>query len=568
METAEQVPGRREWLALAVLLLGNFAAQIDFFVMNVALPTVRSDLGASLAQVQLIAIAYGGGFAVTVVTAGRLGDLFGRRRLFIVGLTVFGLASLACGVAWSGWALVAARAVQGVGAATLAPQAVGSLHAMFPGRGRVRAFSIFGAAMGLAWVSGILLGGLIVGADIAGLGWRAIFLINAPLAAIALIGAVTVVTESRRPGAPTLDLGGMLSVAAISGVLVVALTEGRGEGWPLWAYACLALAVAGLPLLLWIERRVAARGQTPIMSPQLIGDRNFRLGLLVIVVFFLGPPGFFLLSTLYLQSVRGFSPLAASLVLLPFGVVFVLTSYAVKWIKIRLGDWVIAAGVPVMFAGLAVLVAVVAAQGNRLTLWDTAPGMALIGLGQALVTTPLYEMLLRNVNRDQASTASAVFTTVQLITQAVSVALLVIIFTTVVQARLDALLPSRGDQLRAAVVAAGGSNTDAHAVEAALRACADPAARELAGGSMVRCAGPLPAWQPQLDAVARSTVADAARQGYVRTMLFNLAVLLISGLIIGAGTRRARRPAEPSPPDASPVARADPSPRAGSPRSA
>jgi MFS family permease len=319
------------WLGLVVLLTGTFVAQMDFFVVNVALPSIQRDLSASLAQVQLIAVTYGGAYAITVVTGGRLGDLFGRRRLFIYGLLGFAAASLLCGLASSAWVLIAARIVQGFAAAVIMPQALGSLHAMFSGAARDRAFSIFGVSMGLAWVSGIILGGLLIGADVGGLGWRLIFLINVPLAGVALIGALLTVTESRRPSAPTLDLGGMATVAAIVALLIVPLIQGRQAGWPLWTYGCLALAAAACLLLIRIERALQSRGGSPVISPELFGDKNFRLGLIVIVVFFLGPPGFFLLNTLYLQAVLGFSPLGTSLSLLPFGAAFVAASPPCSW---------------------------------------------------------------------------------------------------------------------------------------------------------------------------------------------------------------------------------------------
>jgi EmrB/QacA subfamily drug resistance transporter len=540
VEPAEARPGRRAWIGLVVLLAGTFVVQVDFFIVNVSLPSIQRDLSASLSQIQLIAVSYGGAYAIAVVTGGRLGDLFGRRRLFLAGLLGFAAASLVAGVAWSAWTLVAARVAQGVAAATVMPQALGSLHAMFTGRARERAFSIFGVSMGLAWVSGIILGGLLLGANIAHLGWRAIFLINLPLAALVLVGTLLTVTESRRPAAQGLDLAGMASFAAVVALLVVPLIQGRQAGWPAWSYACLALAPAATGLLVVVERRVLATGRSPVLSPDLFRDRTFRLGLTVIVVFFLGPPGFFLLTTLYLQSVLGFAAVPAGLSLLPFGIAFVAVSSSVKRLKQRLGDGVIVLGVGVMAAGLVGFAATIELTKAHLTVVALIPATAVIGVGQALVTTPLYEMLLRNVRKEIASTASAVFTTIQLVAQSLSVAVVVIVFGVVTQHQVSSRLPVEAARLRTTLAATDAPAGDIEAAVAALRACGRSAVGDLATGTRVGC-DPQPAYQDEVEAAVRRTVADSARDGFARTLLFNLAVLLTSGLIMGLSIRRSRR---------------------------
>jgi EmrB/QacA subfamily drug resistance transporter len=536
----ELAPGgasQRQWIALAALLTGTFVVQVDFFIVNVALPTIQRDLSATLSQIQLVAVTYGGAFAISVVTGGRLGDLFGRKRLFIAGLVGFAAASLLCGLAWSGWVLVGARIGQGFAAAAVMPQTLGSLHATFSGSGRDRAFAIFGVSMGLAWVSGIALGGLLVGANIPYLGWRVIFLINLPLVALALI-ASRAVTESTRPDGPTLDLVGMAVLGAVLALAIFPLIQGRQAGWSAWTYLCLGASAAGCVVLAWIERRVRARGRSPVISPELFHDRTFRRGLLVIVVFFLGPPGFFLLTTLYLQAVLHFSATQAGLVLLPFGAVFVICSHWVKRLKERIGDRVIVLGVAVMMAGLAAFIAIADRVGPHLTVGETTVPLALLGMGQAFVTTPLYELLLRNVPTDIAATASGVFTTVQVIAQSVSVAVLVIIFAALAHQQAGPLASGGAATLRATLTAAGAPPAQANASIAAYRACTRAAVSAVIDGTGPRCAGP-PASHAQIARTAEQTFSTAVRLGYTRTLLVNLLILLTSGVIVMAHARRA-----------------------------
>ena len=471
-DTAE-APGVRRWFGLAALVTGMFVSQIDFFMLNVALPTIRRDLSASLAEIQLIAVAYGVTYATTVIAGGRLGDLFGRRRLFLWGMAGLGAASLLGGLAWSGWVLIAARVLQGCAAGALSPQTIGSVHAMFPERGRDRAFAILGAVTGAAWAGGIVLGGVVVGANIGGLGWRTILLIKLPLIAVALAGGYLFVKESHPPRGSRLDLPGMTTLSVIMALVIVPLIEGPDLGWPWWTFLALALAGCAVPLLARIERTALRSGGSPLLSPQLFADRTFRTGLLLNAVFFLGPPAFFLLTQLYLQDVEDFSPYRASMFLLPFGIGVVLASYAVNWLKQRLGDRIILLGIAVMFTGLATLLLFVEHSGGGLNVAHTAPSVTLIGIGQGLVTTPLSELLLRNIAKEIASTASAVFRTVQLLSQALSVVILVIVFGVIATWQVSAALPAQTARLRQVELAACAGGGLAAVLCAACRAGAE-----------------------------------------------------------------------------------------------
>src|SRR5580698_4147966 len=217
----------RRWAALVVLLVGAFLAPLDFFIVNVAMPSITAGLHATAAEVQLVISGYAVVFAVFLITGGRLGDIFGRKTIFLAGLTGFALASALCGLAWSPLTLILARLLQGMAAAAMAPQALASVAALFPAGERGRALSIYGVTLGMSSIVGQLLGGALVEADIGGLGWRLIFLINLPIAIVAFLAAIPLLRETRGPQHRRLDLVGVVLSSAALAVFVVPLVEGR-----------------------------------------------------------------------------------------------------------------------------------------------------------------------------------------------------------------------------------------------------------------------------------------------------------------------------------------------------
>ena len=230
------------WAALPVVLAGTFMVVLDFFIVNVAMPAMQADLHAGTGALEWVVAGYGLTFATLLITAGRLGDQFGRRRLFSVGLALFTLASAACGLAWSPAALVAARLVQGVAAALLSPQVLSIIGVAYTGEDRVRALSVYGIVLGLAAVGGQLVGGVLVQADVAGLGWRSCFLINVPVGLAALALAPRLVPESRAGRSSRIDVAGTVLVTAGLTAIILPLVEGRQHGWPLWTWLSLGAA--------------------------------------------------------------------------------------------------------------------------------------------------------------------------------------------------------------------------------------------------------------------------------------------------------------------------------------
>ncbi|MBX5470619.1 MAG: MFS transporter [Thermoleophilaceae bacterium] len=280
----------RRWLGLAVLLLAAAIDLIDATIVNIALPTIRDDLGAGAAALEWIVAGYSLTFALGLITGGRLGDVFGRRRIFLIGVAGFTLASLAAGLAWSPAALVAARFVQGAFAALMVPQVLSTINVSFPPEERPKAYGMYGTFAGIATVSGPLLGGLLMQGDLFGLDWRPIFLINLPVGLATFVAALLFVRESRDEHPPQLDLTGVGIVTVALLLLLYPLVEGHELGWPAWTFASMAASLPVLALFAAQQARRARRGDAPLVPLGLFRERAFGGGVLAGLTFFSASP--------------------------------------------------------------------------------------------------------------------------------------------------------------------------------------------------------------------------------------------------------------------------------------
>jgi MFS family permease len=296
---------------LPVVLAGTFMVVLDFFIVNIALPSIQHDLHADSGAVEWVVAGYSLTAAVLLITSARLGDRIGRRRTFSIGLTVFTLASAACGVAGTPTVLVLVRLVQGVGAALLMPNVLSIIGVTFAGPRLGRALGAYGLVMGLAAVSGQLIGGVLVQADVAGLGWRACFLINVPIGALALALAPRTVPESKDERAGRLDAIGTVLLTLGLTAIVLPLVEGLEHGWPAWTWISLGVAPLILAAFAAHQRSLAGRGGAPLVSPALFANRQFLAGVITQLTFWCGQASFFLVLALYLQLGRGLSALDA-----------------------------------------------------------------------------------------------------------------------------------------------------------------------------------------------------------------------------------------------------------------
>jgi MFS family permease len=405
-------------IAFVVLLLGGFLPPVDFFIVNVSLPSIRASLGASPAEVQLVISGYAAGYAVLLITGGRLGDLYGRRRMFILGMAGFTLANALCGLAPSPLLLVAGRIALGVSAAILVPQVLASIRALYPGpRELARALGGYGIMMGLAAAIGQLAGGALVQWNLLGLGWRMIFLAKVPISLATMLLACLVVPETGGARRLRLDLGGAALLSLALACLVVPLSEGREQGWPAWVFAALAAVPLLLAWFLRFEDRLAARGGMPLVDLGLFSIPSFRRGVLVGTLFFF-TTSFYLLFSLYVQEGRGTDPLGTGLAIVPYGIGLFAGPLASAPL-VRLRPKLLAIGMAIQVSGYA---AIAAAVALGLTGWPTALSVLLAGFGQGVAFPRLYNTVLGEVPPHQAGLAAGIVNSALQIGSAVSVA--------------------------------------------------------------------------------------------------------------------------------------------------
>lgn len=415
-------------MGLLTVLLGAALPLIDFFVVNVALPTIDTDLHASTATLELVVAGYGIGYALLLVTGGRLGDTFGRRRMFLIGMAAFTLTSLVCGIAPTAGALVLARVAQGAAAAMMLPQVLSTIQATSTGQRRSTALGYYGAVGGLSSVVGQLLGGALVSADIAGTGWRPIFLINVPVGVVGLLLARRTVPETRSTNPAGVDGLGTATLAVTLLALLVPLMEGGALGWPWWTWLLLGLSPVAGAVFVVVERRAELAGRVPLLPPSVMRVPSMRQGLLVAVPFFAGFGGFMFVFAVTLQDELRLGPFAAGLVFTPLAVGFFVVSLASSRLVTRFGSRVIGHGAAIGAAGVAVTLGMVLWAWPDLSILDLAPGMALIGIGNAMSMTTLFRVVLSGVPADRAGVGSGALATTQQTALALGVATLGTLF--------------------------------------------------------------------------------------------------------------------------------------------
>ena len=427
MGRAPSVMGRRASTALLVVLFASFMDLLDVTIVTVAAPDIAADLNASPAQLQWTVAAYTLALGSGLITGGRIGDAYGRRRVFLVALALFAVASAACAVAPTAGALIALRAVQGLAGGFLVPQVFGIIRSSFAPAATAKAFGAYGAVQGLAAVAGPLLGGALVDVDLWGLGWRTIFWINIPVAVVALVLGIRVLPESTAGQRARPDVTGA-ALSAVAVVLVLLpLVQGRDWGWPWWGWA---LLVSGLGLLggfVAYERRVAGRGGQPILDPALLAVRPFTAGLAASVLFFGGLASFFLVLSIYLQSGTGHSAWETGLVILPYAIGSMLTSGAGVALAAKAGRTLLVTGSLTLAASQGVLWFLVH-DGGTPGYPPMAGALFLGGLGLGLAAPILVNVVLAGVPGRHAGAAGGLLSTVTQIGGAAGIAVLGTVF--------------------------------------------------------------------------------------------------------------------------------------------
>lgn len=427
--TGQPAPYRWRWLALVAVLTAEIMDLLDATVVGIAAPSIRAELGGDGTTIQWVAAGYTLAFAVGLITGGRLGDLYGRRRMFLIGLVGFIAASTLCGLALSPGMLIASRVAQGLFGAVLVPQGFGIIKSIFLPRELGAAFGAFGPAIGLATVGGPILAGALIAWDLGGAGWRTIFLINVPIGIACLALAWRVLPESRSADGPRPDPVGMLLVSTGLVLLVFPLVQGRELGWPAWVFAMMTASVAVLMLFGMHQVRRSRVGRSPLVEPALFASRAFSGGLVVGLIFFAGMTGLIFALGLYLQLGLGFSALDAGLTQVPWALGTTIGAVVSgAGLGRRFGRPVLQVGAVVMAAGVGGLLLGLGWTDGVVTGWQLAPGLLVCGFGMGLLITLFFDIVLAGVELPMVGSASGVLNAVHQLGGAAGVAVLGTVF--------------------------------------------------------------------------------------------------------------------------------------------
>lgn len=417
------VTGRLAAIVILTVLIADFMDLLDGTIVGVSAPVIAADLGASNAAVQWVVAGYTLALGAGLITGGRMGDLYGRRRLFMIGLAAGTIATIGCALAPTAEVLVAARVAAGLAGGLMVPQVFGIFRSSLQPQTRGKAFGAYGAVLSLAAVAGPLLGGILVQANLFGLSWRTIFWVNVPIGILGLLLASRFLPESRSERASGLDLVGA-GLAALTVTLVLfPLIQGPGMGWPWWCFLLFGLATVTAAAFVVYERRNATRGRDPVFDPMLLRNRAFSAGLGASLLFFgaIGP--FFLLFSFYLQQGTGRSALDTGLIILAYAIGSIITSGFGVQLAAKIGRILLVSGSLILAASQLFLLLVVVG-GDNPSYWLLALPLFIGGLGLGLTAPPLIDVILAGVPENDASSASGVLTTVSQIGGALGVAVL------------------------------------------------------------------------------------------------------------------------------------------------
>jgi EmrB/QacA subfamily drug resistance transporter len=427
----------RRWLGLFAVLAAMIMNLLDATVVNVAAPSIRAELGGSYSTLQWIAAGYTLALAVGLLTGGRLGDMYGRKRMMTAGVVGFLATSVACAAAWSPASLVGARVLQGLCAAVMIPQAFGLVRDLFPPQEIGKAFAAFGPVIGGSTILGPIVAGLLVDADVFGSGWRMIFLINLPLGLFALLAglrALPAVAPSARH--TRLDLAGALLAATGMFLLVYPLVQGRELGWPAWTFGMLAGSVAVLAGFAVHQLRRGRAGGVPLVELSVFARRSYTSGVVFVVVFFGAVVGFSLAVGLFLQLGLGYSPMRASLTMAAWAVgAFLGSGFAVATMA-KLGRRILHLGLALMAAGVAGVCLVFQAVGAEVGAWHLVAPLVLFGFGMGMIFVPLFGIIMGEVEDHEVGSAAGALESIQQLGSSLGVAVLGTVFFGVVGQQL------------------------------------------------------------------------------------------------------------------------------------
>jgi EmrB/QacA subfamily drug resistance transporter len=447
-----QTTPRGPWLGFAVVLAALIMNLLDSTILNVGAPTIQRDLAMSSSAVEWVAAAYTLAIAVGLITGGRLGDMFGRKRTLLLGLGGFVTASALCAVAWSSSALIGARILQGLAAALITPQGFGLIRDLFPREKMTQAFAALGPVIGLSTVLGPIVAGALLKVDLFGTGWRSLFLINLPLGVFALVVGARVLPERTAPAKPVrLDVVGTVLLGVVSFLLVFPLVDGRGLGWPLWIFGVLAATVPVLGVFVVQQRARVRAGRQPLVEMSLLRKPSYLSGVVFVLVFFSVVVGFSLTVGLFLQIGLGMTPLHAALVLAASAVGAFVGSGVGAWAATAVGRPILHIGLTIMAVATGILLVTLhgidaAAAVHTI---DLVPGLFVFGVGMGMIFVPLFSIIMGEVDDHEVGSASGLLESLQQLGASTGVAVLATLFFSTIGTG-DGAAPVPGRELLAA----------------------------------------------------------------------------------------------------------------------
>jgi EmrB/QacA subfamily drug resistance transporter len=416
---------RWRWWALATVVLVTVMDILDALVTNIAGPPIRADLHASTDLVQWLGAGYTLALASGLIIGGRIGDIFGRRLVIIVGVAGFTVASALCGLAQDPTSLVLFRVLQGLFGAAMLPQGMGMVKEAFPAKETPAAFGVLGPAISFATIAGPILAGLLISANLWGTGWRMIFFINVPLGLIAIAGAAAFLPRKQLSSASRFDVVGTLLVAVSGLLLVFPIVQGRVDGWPWWTFIAMFAGLVGFVVLARWERRVQSRGREPLVMPSLFTKRSFSGGMAAGLSLYISVTGFLLIISVFLQIGLGYTALHAGLTMVAQAIGSLIGFLVARaGLAAKLGRRLIHIGIGIMMLGVGTLGVVLATVGSNFSGFVLAPGLLLLGAGMALAMAPFYAIVVASVDPSEAGSAGGLITAVQQFGSAVGVAVM------------------------------------------------------------------------------------------------------------------------------------------------
>jgi MFS family permease len=406
---------------------------LDVFIVNVATAHMQRELNGSFADIQLVVAGYTLAYSVGLVTGGRLGDAFGRRRIFLIGTVLFGLTSAGCAAAPTISVLMVLRVVQGLSAALMLPQVLAIIQVTFPANKRTKAIGFYGATIGVGAIAGLVIGGALLAWNPAGLGWRSVFLVNVPLCLICVIGTVRTIKELPAGRRVSLDLiGVLLLAAAMFSLLHPIIILGDGSGWTATDTMEIIAALALFALFRWWEHALAKRGGTALLPPALFRQAGFTKGLGTALCFYSGNAALVLLLSYYMQRGLGATPLQSALAFTPAAAATAVTSLCLIALRARFGNRVFALGGATSVAGLLLILLVVTLHRPSplaQALLMMQPGLLLYGLGGGVIAPSIVSLSLAETAPHNAGAASGGLLTATQAANAAGVAVIGSIFS-------------------------------------------------------------------------------------------------------------------------------------------